>query len=386
MPESIVLRGITWNHTRGYLPVVATAQRFTDAYPHVSIEWEKRSLKEFGDFPIEQLTDSYDLLVIDHPFAGYAASHNVLVPLDEHFSGEFLADQAANSVGATHPSYVMGGHLWALPVDAATPVAGWRADLLERFGEAVPQTWDDLLELAQKGHVAVSGGAVDTLMHLYMLVLGLGEEPFPDTETMATEATGTTALGMLRELFVLAGPENIDRNPIRTWEALAASERLAYCPFAYGYSNYARASFIQNPLTFGGLVTLNGRALRSTLGGTGLAISTRCTGERLAAAIAYGGQTGGRAAQAGYYTLMGGQPGHRAAWLDPELNAISNNYFVDTLPTLDDAWLRPRYSGYIPFQDHGGDVVRDYLRDGGDASAVLAKLTALYRESRANGR
>ena len=39
----IELRGITWNHTRGYLPMAATAQRFSEMHPGVSIHWEKRS-------------------------------------------------------------------------------------------------------------------------------------------------------------------------------------------------------------------------------------------------------------------------------------------------------------------------------------------------------
>src|SRR3712207_9484902 len=78
------LTGITWNHTRGYLPLVAAAQRFADRDPGVEIVWHKRSLQEFADAPIERLAESFDLLVIDHPFVGYAARHPTLLPLDEY--------------------------------------------------------------------------------------------------------------------------------------------------------------------------------------------------------------------------------------------------------------------------------------------------------------
>src|SRR5690242_19544496 len=125
--KRIVLRGITWNHTRGYLPLVATAQRFEELHPDVSIEWHRRSLQAFADAPIEELAKHFDLLVVDHPFAGRAAVGDVLLALDEHLPAAFLADQAANSVGASYPSYCYGEHLWALPIDAATPVASWRA-------------------------------------------------------------------------------------------------------------------------------------------------------------------------------------------------------------------------------------------------------------------
>ena len=48
---------------------------------------------------------------------------------------------------------------------------------------------------------------------------------------------------------------------------------------------------------------------------------------------------------------------------------------------LDDAYLRPRYAGYIPFQDHAGPVVHRYLREGGEPRVALDTLNNLYRES-----
>ncbi len=383
MPESITLTGITWNHTRGYIPMEATAQRFMDEFPHVSITWEKRSLKDFGDFPIQRLTEKFDLLIIDHPFAGYAALHPVLAPLDQHLPVDYLADQAQHSVGISYESYVEGGHLWALPVDAAAPISGYRPDLLERHDLPVPATWDDVLALARRGLVAVPATAVDSLMHFYMLCLGLGEELFQGVEEVVAPETGVDALLLLKELVALAGAENLDRNPIRTWEALSRGDRYAYCPFAYGYSNYGRADFTEHRLRFGGLVSLNGKRLRSTIGGTGLAISSRC--KAIPTAVEYASFVASSACQRGMYTLSGGQPGHRAAWEDAFNIDLTNGFFADTLQTLDESYLRPRYSGYIPFQDHAGDVVRDFLRQGNDPVATLEELNTLYRTSRGNG-
>ena len=47
------LKGITWNHTRGLLPMVATSQRFTELNTGIEISWEKRSLQDFADASIE---------------------------------------------------------------------------------------------------------------------------------------------------------------------------------------------------------------------------------------------------------------------------------------------------------------------------------------------
>ncbi len=164
---------------------------------------------------------------------------------------------------------------------------------------------------------------------------------------------------------------------------MVASDDIGYCPWAYGYANYARGDYTANPLHFGGLVALGGQRLRSTLGGTGLAISQRCQDPELA--FDYASYVASPDVQRGMYVVAGGQPGHRSAWTDPDVNRLANNCFADTLPTLDGAWLRPRYSGYIPFQDSAGEVVTRFLAGGGDPRKVLAEIDRLYRESLAHG-
>ena len=378
------LTGITWNHTRGYLPLLAAAQRFSDRDPDVEIVWHKRSLQEFADAPIERLAESFDLLVIDHPFVGYAARHPTLLPLDEHLPADYLADQAANSVGRSFESYHFGDHVWALAIDAATPVSAHRPDLLKRHGVTLPETWADLLALAQLGHVALPMIPVDALMSFYMLCLALGEEPFASGHEVVSPATAVAALEALRELISWCEPACLDRNPIRTYEAMVARDDLVYCPFAYGYSTYAQPAYADPPLKFGGLVSLDGRRLRSTLGGTGLAISGRCRDTDLA--VSYARFVASPVCQRGLYPRAGGQPGHRSAWLDPVVNAGAGDFYRDTLPTLDEAYLRPRYDGYIRFQDRAGELVHAYLRDGGDPRRTLDDMNRRYRESRADER
>lgn len=166
---TIRLKGIAWNHTRGYLPMVATAQRFSEMHPEIDIVWDKRSLREFADSPIQRLTERFDLLVIGHPFVGYAARHNILLPLDDYLPKSFLADQAANSAGQSHLSYFYGGHQWALAIDAAAPVSAYRPDLLADASIPIPQTWQEVLGLARRGHVIIPAIPVDCLMNFFML-------------------------------------------------------------------------------------------------------------------------------------------------------------------------------------------------------------------------
>lgn len=368
------LRGITWNHTRGFTPLVATAQRWSETHPDIEVVWHKRSLQEFADFPIQKLAETFDLIVIDHPFVGYAAAHGTLLPLDEHLPAEYLRNQAENSVGVSHASYEYSHHQWALALDAATPVSSWRPDLLD----APPQTWPQLLELARAGKVAVPALAIDSLMNWYMLCVALGEEPFISQNEIVSREIGEAALQMLRELVTACGTQNIGRNPIATYEVLVNSDKIAYCPFAYGYSNYARPGYAARTLRFGGLVEVNGKRLKSTLGGTGLAISARS--QNIAAACEYSRYVVSPDCQKGLFVECGGQPGHRAAWTDERANALTNNFFRDTLQTLDEAYLRPRYNGYLHFQDEAAPLVERYLTDG-NASLCLDEMNALYLAS-----
>jgi len=381
LEKKISLRGITWNHSRGFLPMVATAQRFSELNPHVQITWEKRSLQQFADFSIQELAEVFDLLVIDHPWAGFAAKTKSIVPLDQYLSEEYLKDQEHNSVGASYESYHYDGHQWALPIDAATPVAASRPDLLTDRGLQLPQSFEDLLALADLGLVAFAGIPIDVLMNFYTLCCSLGEDPCQSDNEVVSAVTGIKALKMYRELAGKIDKANFDRNPIQVYEAMTKTDEIAYCPFAYGYSNYSRNGYSRKALHFHDMISLDGKTnLRSTLGGTGLAISSKCT--EMEVAVAYAGYVGSPECQQTLFFESGGQPGHLAAWKNEEVNRQSQQYFKNTLPALERAFLRPRYHGSMFFQDHAGDVVRDYLMNGGDETEVLSAMNELYLQSK----
>ncbi|QGQ94714.1 extracellular solute-binding protein [Paenibacillus psychroresistens] len=374
------LRGITWNHTRGYVSVVATSQRYMELHQDVEITWDKRSLQHFADYPIQELAEKYDLLIIDHPWAGFAADKNILVPLEQKLPQAFMENQAANSVGQSHMSYNFAGLQTALAIDAATPIATYRPDLFAKADVAIPETWEDLLSLAKQKKVAFAGIPIDTLMQFYMLCVTQGEEPFGNSENFISFEMGQKVLEQLRELTSFCTEEMLDWNPIKVYEAMSTREDIYYCPFAYGYSNYSRRGYAKNLLLSTDMVSIGEYGkLQSTLGGTGLAISTHC--DQLDTALDYAMFTTSSDIQKTLYYESGGQPGHREAWLDEEVNRQTSNYYSNTLPALDRAYMRPRYSGYFHFQDHAGDIVRDYIRYGGSAKEIIANLDTLYRES-----
>jgi multiple sugar transport system substrate-binding protein len=370
------LKGITWNHTRGLLPMVATSQRFSELNPGIEISWEKRSLQEFADASIDDLAKRFDLMVIDHPWTGFGAQTNAILPLSNYLSSDYIKDQEINTVGSSYGSYVFSNKLWALPIDAATPVAAARLDILEKKGLKVPETYNDLLALAQKGLVAFAGIPVDVLMSFYMYCCSLGEAPFQSQEKVISVETGKKALQMFRKLAQLVDSANFNRNPIQVYEAMVNTDEIAYCPFAYGYSNYSRIGYSQNLLHFYDLVRLNNKPMISSLGGTGLAVSSYS--QNIPEAIRYAEFTASSQIQQSIFADNGGQPGHLQAWKNDRINQLTHDYFKNTLPALERAFLRPRYAGHMHFQDNAGTIIRNYLMNGGDEEIILKELDALY--------
>ncbi|MEO0055126.1 MAG: hypothetical protein RLZZ50_1073 [Verrucomicrobiota bacterium] len=382
MPSPVLLRGITWNHTRGYLPLVAAGQRFHEIHGGaVDVVWEKRSLREFEATPVDELAARYDLLVIDHPFVGYASATGALLPLDAHLDAAFLQDQAAHSVGGSHESYLWDGRQWALAIDAATPVACWRPDLVSRLGLALPRTWEELLALARAGHVELPAAPINCLMNFYSLCVSHGEAPALSRERLVSAPVGEAALADLAALIAACAPGGLARNPIQSYEHLlrADNERLAYIPLTYGYSNYSRPGYAARLLSFGDVVAHRGAPLRTTLGGTGLALSARASHREWALRFARYAASG--EVQRTLFTAAGGQPGHRAAWTDADADRAANGYFSATLPTLDRAWLRPRHDGYMHFQDAASDVVHAALSGRAAFDATLTEINRLWRAS-----
>ena len=381
MAQKITLKGITWDHMRGFTSVVGTAQRFHELNPNIDIQWQKRSLQEFADKPLAQLAAEYDLLVIDHPWAGFAASSGILANLTELLDDTFIADQANNSVGQSHSSYNFGGSQWALATDAACPVSVHRPDLLEKAGAEVPKTYDDLMALAERGLVCCPSIPLDTYGNFLNMLTAAGEAIFPNEEEVAERGAAVTALKRLKAFSDLIPDQFYELNPIQTLEVMSQGGEWAYAPWTYGYTNYSRKAYAPHLLKFADVIGMEADRPGSTmLGGAGLAISSKC--EHLDVAKAYAEFTGSGAIQNGIYFEAGGQPGHRSAWLSPRLNEQTADFFTATLPTLDRAFVRPRYAGYLHFQDTACLDIHKFLREGGDVATTLDTVNKIYRETR----
>jgi multiple sugar transport system substrate-binding protein len=367
----VELRGVSWDHVRGYGGLRAASEAYRIERPDMQITWETRSLQAFADQPVEDL-ERYDLIVLDHPSIGEAVARRALAPFED-VAGE--ADDRATSVGRSSESYVWNGRRWALPVDAAAQVAAYRPDLLERANVSPPETWDDVRGLARAlGEQGMTIAMPAIRVDVICAFLGISGAPFDEDRVVDRDA-GRRALSILHDVLDVANPMSLVSNPPTMLAHMAANDDVAYCPLAFGYVTFSRGAQQGRELRFG-----PGPEWSGTLGGAGLAVSVSSSYPD--EAIAFARFACSAEVQRGPYVAGGGQPGHRAAWTDPDIDAAANGFFSSTLPALDRAYLRPRFDGFLSFQDDAGDVIHGWLRSGTDPDAALDRIDELFRRAR----
>ncbi len=374
------LKGITWNHTRGYAPLAVTSKVYNDFHPDVEINWTIRSLWSFGEEGLDDLARQYDLLLVDHPFMGTVAAQGLFLPFDEHAPDEELATLRGQSVGRSFESYEYGGHVWALPVDAAAQVSAARLDLLEKHGVTRPASWAEVVELAREtGKVGMPMAPMGLLGAFFGLYANQFEAPFNADESWAMEPDNAVfVLHQLRKLFQYLPADSLQTYANTLLNRMGSTDELWYCPSVYGYANYGMRGYAPNLLTFG--PPPGSRPDGATLGGVGIAVSAQT--QHAETAFAYARWLASAECQSTLYALGGGQPANRLAWEDETLNALTNQFYRNTRETLEKAFVRPRFDGFHEFQTGAARGLTQFLRENSPAQAVFTDWKNLFEHAR----
>lgn len=373
---SVELTGITWDHPRGLWPLLAASSAYATLGTGVTIRWDSRTLQDFADVPIEDLTDSYDLVVLDHPHVGEVAESECLVAFDRVIDHTTIERLAGQSIGPSHDSYRFAGHQWALAIDAAAQVSAVRPD---RMPEA-PTTWEQVLDLARAGRVVWPYKPVDALMSFFSLTANRGHPCFDQQSTAIPKDVGEEVLDYMRELAHLVPAACSSMNPITALEAMVSDERLDYCPLLFGYSNYSRPGFRSASIRFINIPSSSQGSAGSVLGGAGIGVSRKCRSPE--AASRFAAWLASAECQSTIYFAGGGQPANAEAWSDPIVNRASGDFFHNTRETLERSWLRPRFPGFLRFQETGGRIVHKHLIGRAHRYETLDLLEQTYRDVR----
>ncbi|MBE9637468.1 extracellular solute-binding protein [Salipiger mangrovisoli] len=349
----ISLKGMTWDHPRGYDPLAALSREWEAAHG-VSITWDRRSLQDFESYPVLELARAYDLVIIDHPHVGQITAETCLLPLPD------APEIAAGSLGRSYESYTWEARQWAYPVDAAAQVQAVRPDL-----SAPAKDWGGVLRLAEDGRVMIPLRPPHVLMSFYTLCGNLGHPCRVDGSAPFVDRTGALrALELLKALADKVDPACFEMDPIAVLGEMAQGNRIACAPLIYGYISYSLPDAAPHRVTFHDIPeAVPGAGPKgSALGGTGLAVSSFCQHPR--EAIAFARHAAGPEAQTGPWASAGGQAGHRDAWISPTCDAGAGSFYSGTLATLDRAWMRPRHDGYMPFQQEASERINAALQNG----------------------
>lgn len=122
----------------------ALVNRFmAEACPNITVKAVSRpesttdTLAQYQQFFEGQSTE-LDVFMVDGPWIGLIAEH--MLDLNAYLS----KDQLARFYPSLIAAYTAGGRLVALPWFAGSGMLYYRTDLLEKYGLAVPQTWEEL--------------------------------------------------------------------------------------------------------------------------------------------------------------------------------------------------------------------------------------------------
>ena len=361
--------GLTWDHPRGYAALDAAAAA-TDGL----LVWDRQPLEGFEAHPIADLCARYDLVVLDHPHVGEAVAAGCLRPLEELFGIDEIAALARETIGPCLSSYHYAERHWALPLDAATQVMAYRADLLDG---PEPTTWDAVVALPERLPLALSLAGPHAALTLWSIVAALGDDP-SDPDLLLDIDTGLAALDIMASIAARTPDAVRALNPIGLLATMAAGDTIALCPLVYGYVNYAPALvFADAP---------RARATMrpgSTLGGTGIGVSARC--DPSPALLDHLRWLMSADAQTRFIPDHAGQPSSRVAWHDDAVNARWGGFYRATAATLEAAHVRPRHDGAIAFQTAASAAIRDALAHRRPHRALLDDLQRRYAASRQPG-
>jgi multiple sugar transport system substrate-binding protein len=374
-----IFRGITWDHPRGYDPLVAISEKYA-AEKNIQVQWAKRSLKEFGDLPIEQLIDQFDLIILDHPYMGQADENKLLVPLDKALPAGFMAEQARQSVGPSFKSYRYNGNQYALPVDASAMMAASRPELVNSGHWNAPADLDELTASAKSfpagKTMAMALCATDIWCVFLTLCAQFSEKEFFTADGL-DEEVGMNAFDYLQKLKALMHPSSMRLNAIDLLDAMASGDEILYTPFVFGYSNYSRSGFRKALLHFANAPVKKNSRYTSLLGGAGIAVAAKSV--HTTEALRFVEYLLEPALYSENYTSAGGQSAHLNDWHSETLNSLCNGFFRNTLATLAGAYVRPRLAGFNLFQEKAADLVHEAVDQSMPVSIAAKKLNKLYQ-------
>lgn len=144
----------------------ALVDKFNEEYPNIEVEpifaggyvqcFQKAMTANAAGNPP-------DVALVSDPDVWSLVDANAITPLDDFIAAEGGDEYLADFHETFVTDVTFGDHYWGMPFQKSTPIFYWNKDIFKEVGldpETPPETWDDLLEYAQKLVVKDASGNV----------------------------------------------------------------------------------------------------------------------------------------------------------------------------------------------------------------------------------
>ncbi|ARM74683.1 extracellular solute-binding protein [Acidianus manzaensis] len=367
------LAGITWDDPRGYNSIVEVSKDFYEL-TKIKIIWDKNSLYDFTVYSQEKLAEKYDLVIMDYPAVGDIAKSGKYLSLDEILSKNDIELIQKISVGKTFESYIYDGHIWAIPVDAASQVSAYRPDLFKKLKIKIPKKWKEVLKIKEKCKIGMPFSPIHAHSSFLTLSVNLGINPFYTTISKKIMENVSLILDILKTISDSCGEMCVKSDPIKLLNYVSKEDDICYVPLTYGYYNYSRDGYRKNVIAFANIPSFSKLPYGSVLGGAGLAISKR--NKYIEETLNFVKWFYNFDIQKKYFSYLG-QPADYRIWLDKETNAKCKDCYVNTINTILLAYVRPNFPGFVKLHVETGTVINKFLKGEITKEDTIEKIRLL---------
>jgi multiple sugar transport system substrate-binding protein len=336
--------------------------RFEKTHPQIKVELiegppDTDTREDMYSTSLLAQEGTYDLIYMDIIWvAKFAASHWI-IPLDKYFPPEqrkaFLPGDIAGSI--------YQGKIYRVPMRSDAGVLYYRKDLLAQAGIAPPETWQDLVEIAQKlqhppqiwGFVFQGKQYEGLVCNFLELLWGAGGELFDDQGQLTVDNTvAIETLQWMRDLIhqykisppgVTTYQEEESRHLFQQGKAIF----LRNWPYVWSLAQKIDSP-VRNKIGIIPMVHKKGYESAATLGGWGFGISSftknrQAAWEFIRFATSYQGQKI-------FHLRSGAIPTRHALFKDPEI-LNQNPHYSNLYRILLKARPRPAHPRYAAISD-----------------------------------
>ncbi|MGY6548960.1 MAG: extracellular solute-binding protein [Roseinatronobacter sp.] len=310
---------------------------------------------------------------------------------DPNFEPEDIIDGYLQNIGVAggRKGYLPGptGSLFGLPYGAETSVLFYRTDIFEKHGLSVPETYEEMLDLAcaipelepGMGGMASRAASGHHASHAWLLHLApLGGRVFDDTwNPILNNDAGVAAAEALKTLVDCGPAGSAAFGPAEAANAFAQGQAAMFLDtiaYAADFQNPARSTVVGN---VGYAMHPMGVRRGSQTGGFGLAIPSNAENPE-AAFLLMQWLTSKKGDLA--VAMAGGNPSRYSTYMDPGLNAKFpwSATFGEALEFADPDW-RPIIPAWGRINADIGTTMSQVLTENLDIQTALDGIAARTR-------